>query len=51
MQELDVLQKIDPPAFKVVMHLRSRDEEVPVNVQIYGVCTVQTGIVVDDMTS
>lgn len=49
MQELDVLGKIDPPAFKIVMHLRSRDEEIPVNVQMHGMYTIEASIVIDDM--
>jgi hypothetical protein len=50
MQELDVLRKIDSPTVEVIMHLGGVDEEIPVDVQIHRMCTIQISVVVDDVT-
>lgn len=49
MQELSVLRNIYSPTLKVVVHLCSGNEEVPVDVQMHGMYTIQGGIVVYDV--
>lgn len=49
MQEFRVLWDIYAPTFNVVVHLCSGDEEASVYVQMHGVYTVQTGVIVDNV--
>jgi len=49
MQEFCVLRNIHSPAFEVVVHFRRGDEEASVDVQMHGMCAVQTSVVVDNV--
>lgn len=49
MQELDVFRNIHSPAIEVVVQFCSSDKETSIDVQVHGICTIQTSIIVDNV--